>query len=337
MEKNEETRRRRREADRLSRLPNDVLCRILSFLTTKQTVRTSVLSKRWTNLWLSVPDIEINDIFIWSIKLNNRFNNFLNSILIARDDAGTPFNRLSLDVGYGSPHLAFKIGFPKVLKSINFVLKRELKYLRLNLNLDDFDDCDNEYDVNERFLFKLPKTILNCKTLVGLDLSHFTFPIYSFSSDEFGFPSLKTLKLSDVNFDGNFALFLSGCPILEDLTMFQVWYARNNYTQFKSLSLSKLIKADIDDCSCDSFALHALSAAESLCLDTFKMHAQEREFYEEIKGKVRFIMIMIHAKLIHTSCRYQTLDTNHMIIFNNLSFIVLLLVSTYLCRVGCAS
>ncbi|XP_010419042.1 PREDICTED: putative F-box protein At1g67390 [Camelina sativa] len=41
--------------DRISELPNDVLAMILSVMATKDVVKTSVLSKRWKNVWKEVP------------------------------------------------------------------------------------------------------------------------------------------------------------------------------------------------------------------------------------------------------------------------------------------
>ncbi|KAD3337887.1 hypothetical protein R6Q59_027379 [Mikania micrantha] len=47
--------------DRISRLPDDVLCHILSFLPTKHAVATSILSSRWVNLWSFLTIIDLDD------------------------------------------------------------------------------------------------------------------------------------------------------------------------------------------------------------------------------------------------------------------------------------
>ncbi|EPS57569.1 hypothetical protein M569_17248, partial [Genlisea aurea] len=48
--------------DRISGLPNDIIHQILSLLPIKGVARTSVLSKRWKSLWLTLPDLDFTRV-----------------------------------------------------------------------------------------------------------------------------------------------------------------------------------------------------------------------------------------------------------------------------------
>ncbi|CAL9245836.1 unnamed protein product, partial [Arabidopsis halleri] len=52
--------------DLFSSLPDEILCHILSFLTTKEAALASVVSKRWRNQFALVPNLDIDDsVFLY--------------------------------------------------------------------------------------------------------------------------------------------------------------------------------------------------------------------------------------------------------------------------------
>ena len=58
--------------DRVSNLPDEVLCHILSFLTTKEAALTSILDKRWRNLLAFVPCLTIYDSMFLHLEKGKR-------------------------------------------------------------------------------------------------------------------------------------------------------------------------------------------------------------------------------------------------------------------------
>ncbi|XP_065862287.1 F-box/FBD/LRR-repeat protein At4g00160-like isoform X2 [Euphorbia lathyris] len=61
--------------DRISKLPDEILGKILSYLRTKRAVATSVLSKRWEYLWTLTSDLDFCDFGLLDDEAENKNDN----------------------------------------------------------------------------------------------------------------------------------------------------------------------------------------------------------------------------------------------------------------------
>ncbi|XP_019082937.1 PREDICTED: F-box protein At3g59150-like isoform X2 [Camelina sativa] len=91
--------------DAISNLPDDLLCRILSSLSTKEAALTSVLSKRWSNLLLSIPIFDFDDTVFLNPQKGRRknvfFKAFVDRLLSLRVETSSPVQRVSLKCRQG--------------------------------------------------------------------------------------------------------------------------------------------------------------------------------------------------------------------------------------------
>jgi hypothetical protein len=216
--------------DIISTLPDAILCHILSFLETKHADATSILSKRWNHLWRSVPTLR----FITQVTDQNSkfdFNDLVYSVLLSRDPT-LPIRTFHLDVTYDHP---LDRPIKSITKWVNFVLQHGVECLYLYVSSVNWP--------------QLPIPILSCRTLVVLTLFYFKVTLDGFSPVLL--PSLKTLNLHHIGLPKirDLMLLLNGCPILEDILIFDVWFAtKESLTcdEWKSFCLSNLTKADIN-------------------------------------------------------------------------------------------
>ena len=83
--------------DRISELPNSLLCHILSFLPILDAVQTTILSRRWENLWTPLPKHEFDDdCFPYSWIESNRFWTFVDRVLSLHDS--TDIRKFSIEL-----------------------------------------------------------------------------------------------------------------------------------------------------------------------------------------------------------------------------------------------
>lgn len=176
--------------DRISALPDPVLCHILSFLPTIHAVVTTFLSKRWNNLWTSVPNLQFSEE---DVREFSWLSTHIDNVLSARD---CNIHKFSL-------HCRFADDFSRIDGWIDIVLRCNVVQLDLSVQH------------NEREIYELPKSLFLSKTLKVLALcSNFIANIPASGC----FPSLKFLHLYlDYPFKHSMEKLVSSCPVLDHL------------------------------------------------------------------------------------------------------------------------
>ncbi|XP_030928755.1 F-box protein At4g22280-like [Quercus lobata] len=191
--------------DRISDLPESLICHILSFLPIQEALATSILSSRWEHLWTLVSRLDLD---------SETIGDSLSCGQSPNQGQCKPFSFghivSKLLTLHTAPYLrTFRLKFflcrncSRLDKWIGNVVERKLEELDLEIYADDS-------------IWKLPQSIFSCKTLVVLNLNG---TIVLDPPPSFQFPSLKILRLVHIVYrpDSVFRL-LSGCPVLEDLS-----------------------------------------------------------------------------------------------------------------------
>jgi len=186
--------------DRINILPDPILCHILSFLPTKLSAATSILSKRWKPLWLSVLILHFDDQTFQDVI---SFRHFVSSAFLSRD--------ITLPVR--SFHLKCSKESSLQPHDINLFVYAAVQRGIENLNLE----------ISSTIYLKLPPSIFSSRTLVVLHLKG--LKVNDLSHVAVDFPLLKTLHLSSVLVERieYFVKLLAGCPILEELQAIYIY------------------------------------------------------------------------------------------------------------------
>ncbi|KAL6207350.1 hypothetical protein ACLB2K_018308 [Fragaria x ananassa] len=141
------------DEDKISQLPDALLSHMLSFLLTKDAVRTSILSKRWKNIWASVPSLDFGTEYMSGAG----FVSFVDRVLYYRD---------SLDIQRFRLHFEC---FPIDTSSIDRWIRTATSH-----NLVELDLCLNFSGVVK---FEVPESVFECKTLDLLEKLFSYFPV----------------------------------------------------------------------------------------------------------------------------------------------------------------
>ncbi|KAI5419840.1 FBD-associated F-box protein At4g10400 isoform X1 [Lathyrus oleraceus] len=187
--------------DRMSSLPDSVLCHILSFLPTKTSVTTtSLVSRRWRHLWQHLQVFYFAHDSGESVQGSKKFEKFaffVNAVLAFRKSRDIRKFELSCDIQWSNHRCDCAEMWTRA------AINPYLEELTLSMK-----NCFNTEPV------LLPRSLLNCTNLVSLSLvGDIRMNVQGFGVR---FPSLKRLKLDADIVDSEIVL-LSACPVLETL------------------------------------------------------------------------------------------------------------------------
>ncbi|EYU41153.1 hypothetical protein MIMGU_mgv1a026190mg [Erythranthe guttata] len=178
----------------LSELPDSILTHILSFLLTRDSVRTCVLGQRWRYLWTHVPILDFTCVSLDFIRRFMRLHNKLQDI---------DSFRLDLRDDYESFYESYDemLDDPLLHAWITSAIDRNVR----NLHLAAFDTR----------IFP-SRCFFTCKTLV-----HLTLDSCEVVGGAVCLPRLKKLHLFYPYFgsDASLPKIISGCPVIDELIL----------------------------------------------------------------------------------------------------------------------
>ncbi|ESQ44193.1 hypothetical protein EUTSA_v10006457mg, partial [Eutrema salsugineum] len=214
--------------DRISTLPNELLCHILSFLTTKEAALTSVLAKRWRNLVAFVPNLDLDDSAFLRPEDGNlereiipqSFMDFVDSVFALQGNS--PLEKFSLKCKCQTG-----VDSDRSKQWISRAMQRGVLYMDLFI---DFG-----------YRYWLPLENFTSRTLVELKIATFAL---DFRSGDISLPVLKTLAFDSVLFyNGQLPVILSACPALENLDMHKINFSPENETTLTIYSDTSMLRA----------------------------------------------------------------------------------------------
>ena len=214
--------------DRISDLPDELLCQILSFLPTKIAFTTTVLSKRWAPLFHSLTILSFSTETVHDYASFDRFCGFIDTLMFSPSLSNQSIKTFSLKCGYIYTYYGCHV-FDACVEAAKL---RFIEEFHLSM--------DTQYIMND--------TIFTSQTLVVLKLERLQVEAENLCGD---LPSLKTLHLILVRFKHQKVLqqLLNASPNLEYLRTYRILYNKlyqnSALERFNSMSLARFVKAEI--------------------------------------------------------------------------------------------
>ncbi|KAJ3691697.1 hypothetical protein LUZ61_020861 [Rhynchospora tenuis] len=190
----------------ISSLPDKLLHHIMSFLKTREAVQTCILSKRWKNVWRTLPYLYLN-LDDFKLDISNRYSpdlfmDFVSNLLLHRDPTG--LHTFQLDCRY-----PLDCDDDIISRWACYALTKNPRVLSLL--------------VPEDTASQLCHSVFNCTSLEELHFGHVNqYYEIKLVPETMIAPHLRHLRLYNVHLDEDFMeKMFSECPGLTDLHL--VW------------------------------------------------------------------------------------------------------------------
>uniref|UniRef100_M4DUL8 F-box domain-containing protein n=1 Tax=Brassica campestris TaxID=3711 RepID=M4DUL8_BRACM len=210
----------RAREDTISKLPDPLLCQILSHLPTKDAFSTSVLSHRWKTVCLSVPNLDLDSS---EFPDYDTFVTFIDKLLAFSRKENSVLYKVKLSLRKEDENDQYC-----VTRWIDSVANPKLNHLDVECLL-----------VNRKFLEVVPQSLyIQCDTLVYLRLHRVSFGELKSVS----LPCLKTMRLEHNVYasDASLELLISSCLVLEDLSVVRMVPDNVKVLRVRSQTLTSL-------------------------------------------------------------------------------------------------
>ncbi|KAL3634899.1 hypothetical protein CASFOL_021953 [Castilleja foliolosa] len=184
--------------DRLSQLPRPILHQILSLLSQRDAVRTSVLSKSWRYLWHGRLNVELCD----ADYRENELWSFLDKTLQRYLDQNLSLQKLIVHIYNCDVDVE--------------ILQKWIPIVITNMGVRSFNLI---FHRSSNIVFPLPLAVFQSESLVELHLQGCDFSILK-STDSVMLNNLQTLRLREVGItDEILEKIMLSCPLIENLDL----------------------------------------------------------------------------------------------------------------------
>ncbi|XP_071706221.1 F-box protein At4g27050-like [Rutidosis leptorrhynchoides] len=234
------------EEDRISSLPDVLLVYILSFIDTKLSVQTSILSKRWLNLWTLLPVLNFDSSLFENIEVfnpnkflfNSPFDRFVDHV-IAHRNASIKIDSINIKVtDENAMARVFRYALSQNIPNLSVDTS---EYLTKYREFPSVRSSDSLISLALKGMFSLGK-LANFSALVSLRLER----VKLVETEPFScFPKLKELFLVNCKMSSELAGLEVIAANLSRLTIFSCFYHPIPYEKLV-LFTPKLVFLELD-------------------------------------------------------------------------------------------